>query len=129
MYVEAALAREPIPQMISRSLDLAAGFGHLDSLAVENNDALGTLVAAFHDEIRRRGRLVPLQSVVNTQPKVVRIRHLGVYFGRSQVRFRNTRGTRMLVDQLRDFPNATHDDGPDALHLAVRTLELLTNPP
>lgn len=71
---------------------------------------------------------MPLKSVVNTHPKVVRIRHLGLYFGRSQVRFRNTRGPRLLVDQLRDFPNAAHDDGPDALDLAVHMLELLTNP-
>jgi hypothetical protein len=34
-----------------------------------------------------------------------------------------------LVDQLRDFPNSAHDDGPDALELAIRRLELLTNPP
>jgi hypothetical protein len=26
----------------------------------------------------------------------------------------------MLVDQLRDFPLASHDDGPDALEMAVR---------
>ena len=43
------------------------------------------------------------------------------------LRFRNTRGTRLMVDQLRDFPNAGDDDGPDALDLAVRRLELLTN--
>jgi predicted phage terminase large subunit-like protein len=65
---------------------------------------------------------------LNTRNKVVRIRRLGLYFGRGQVRFRNTRGTRLLVDQLRDFPNAEHDDGPDALELAVRRLELLVNP-
>ena len=43
------------------------------------------------------------------------------------VLLRNTRGTRILVDRLRDFPNADFDDGPDALDLAVRVLELLTN--
>jgi hypothetical protein len=59
---------------------------------------------------------------------VVRVRRLGVYFGRRQVRFRNTPGTRLLVDQLRDFPNGDHDDGPDALELGVRTLEDLLNP-
>ncbi|HJZ58879.1 MAG TPA: hypothetical protein VKE74_28305 [Gemmataceae bacterium] len=51
-----------------------------------------------------------------------------MYFARSQIRFRNTRGTRLLVDQLRDFPHGAFDDGPDALDLAVRRLELLTNP-
>jgi hypothetical protein len=105
------------------------GFGPLTSLAVESNDALGMLVSAFEDAIQKQQRVVPLDSVLNVLPKVVRIRRLGLYFGRSQVRFRNTRGTRLLIDQLRDFPAADFDDGPDALALAIRRLELLTNPP
>jgi hypothetical protein len=129
MFVEGVLAREPIPQMIARAMDLAAGFHPLTSLAVESNDALGMLVSAFEDAIQKQQRVVPLDSVLNVLPKVVRIRRLGLYFGRSQVRFRNTRGTRLLIDQLRDFPAADFDDGPDALALAIRRLELLTNPP
>lgn len=128
LYAEAVLAREPIPLMIARSLDMADAFGPLDVLVVEDNDALGLLVSAFEDVIRTRGRVVPLRSVTNTLPKVVRIRRLGLYFARGQVRFRNTRGTRALVNQLRDFPVAAHDDGPDALDLAVRMLELLATP-
>ena len=38
--------------------------------------------------------------------------------------------TRLLVNQLREFPVADHDDGPDALEMAVRLLEhLLARPP
>ena len=34
----------------------------------------------------------------------------------------------LLVEKLRDFPNADHDDGPDALELAVRLAgEMLRN--
>jgi hypothetical protein len=114
--------------MIARAMDLAVGFGPLTSLAVESNDALG-MVSAFEDAFRRQQRVVPLESVINTLPKVIRIRRLGLYFGRSQARFRNTWGTRLLVDQLRDFPVADFDDGSDALALAVRRLELLTSLP
>jgi predicted phage terminase large subunit-like protein len=67
-------------------------------------------------------------GVSNRQNKVVRIRRLGTYLHRRQVRFRSTPGSRMLVDQLRDFPEAAHDDGPDALELAVRRPEVLTDP-
>ena len=35
----------------------------------------------------------------------------------------NSPSTRMLVDQLRDFPNGAHDDGPDALEMALRLAE------
>jgi hypothetical protein len=35
----------------------------------------------------------------------------------------------MLVDQLREFPHAAHDDGPDALEMALRLAESLAQPP
>jgi len=34
----------------------------------------------------------------------------------------------MPKNQLRDFPSFALDDAPDALELAVRTLDLLVNP-
>jgi predicted phage terminase large subunit-like protein len=131
LYVEATLHREPIPQMIARVLDLArlSGFGQLDSLVIENNDVLGTLFAAFDDELRRRNAVVPIVGIRNTRNKVGRIRTtLGLHFGRGQIRFRRTRGTQMLVDQLRDFPNAAFDDGPDAFELAMQRMSHLSNP-
>ena len=38
-----------------------------------------------------------------------------------RIRFkRNSPGTRLLVEQLKQFPTADHDDGPDALEMARR---------
>lgn len=130
LWAEAVLAREPVPDMVGRALDLPAlsGFGRPDELAVEDNDGLGLLADAFRDECRRRGRAVPLVGVRNTANKVARVRRLGTYFGRGQVRFRDAPGTRMLVDQLREFPLSQWDDGPDALELAARRLEHLARP-
>ena len=130
LFVEGFLYREPIAEMVARALDLAAvsGFGPPDVLAVEDSDGLGMLIPAFADEARRLKRTVPLEGVRQTGNKVVRIRRLGVYFGRSQIRFRNSVGTRLLVDQLRDFPLGAFDDGPDALELALRRLEQLYTP-
>jgi len=39
--------------------------------------------------------------------------------------WQSTAGTRLLVSQLRDFPHADHDDGPDALEMAIRLLDRL----
>jgi predicted phage terminase large subunit-like protein len=130
MYVEAVLTREPIPEMVERSLTLSrrTGFGPLTALAVEENDSLGLLISEFREQIEKRHLVVPLKGIHNSINKIVRCRRLGIYFSRKQVRFRNTPGTRLLVDQLREFPQADHDDGPDALELAVRTMELITNP-
>lgn len=64
--------------------------------------------------------LVPTVEIDNRVNKIVRVRRLGPYLGLKRVRFRNTPGTRLLVDQMREFPEGQHDDGPDALEMAVR---------
>jgi hypothetical protein len=48
---------------------------------------------------------------------------------RGRVRFRNTAGTRLLVDQLRDFPLGDYDDGSDAMELAIGRLERISKTP
>jgi hypothetical protein len=130
LYVEADLRKQSIIEMVDTALDLARlrGLTPLDALAIENNDSLGMVVEEFKRRIQERRLLVPLCSVRNSQPKVVRIRRLGLYFGTYRVRFRNTPGTRKLVDQLREFPMGQFDDGPDSLEIAIRRAELLANP-
>lgn len=52
--------------------------------------------------------------------KEIRIRSLAAYLGRGDFRFKaNSPGTALLVEQLRQFPHGDHDDGPDALQIAV----------
>ena len=53
--------------------------------------------------------------------KQMRIRRLSPYINRRRVRFkRRSPGTNLLLQQLQDFPNGDHDDGPDALEMAFR---------
>jgi predicted phage terminase large subunit-like protein len=128
IYVEAKLVQETVDKMIRRSLDTAAAFAPLDALAIEDNDGMGMVVAEFEEQIRLSRRVIPLRAVRQTVNKEVRIRRLGIYFARGRIRFRTTIGTRKLVNQLKDFPQGDHDDGPDALELLVRMLEELTRP-
>jgi hypothetical protein len=45
-----------------------------------------------------------------------------------RIRFKgDSPGARLLVEQMRDFPNGDHDDGPDALEMAVRLASELTS--
>ncbi|MDB5312178.1 MAG: Terminase-like family protein [Gemmataceae bacterium] len=130
VFIEGHLKKDQIAEMVSLSLDLATRPNPipLSLLIVEDNDGLGMLEDEFQRQAAARKRLVPLKTMRNTENKIVRIRRLGVYFGRRQIRFRATAGTRLLVDQLRDFPHAEHDDGPDSLELCIRALELLAGP-
>ena len=60
----------------------------------------------------------PLENRTN---KLVRIRRLGPYLSARRLRFKSgSPGTRLLVEQLQQFPVGDHDDGPDAAEMALR---------
>lgn len=127
LCVDAELRREP--GWVERAIDLAAAWGPVE-LVAEANNTMGLLRPAAEQilqERRQQGRAIAFTYTekINSAPKPVRIRALNDYLRRGQLRVRNTPGGRMLVDQLRDWPNGDHDDGPDALATAVIRLQEL----
>ncbi len=99
-----------------------------DLFGVETNQYQQLLA---HELLRRaaeRRMLVPLRSIDNYVNKQVRIRRLTPYLAQNRIRFKgDSPGARLLVEQLRDFPHADHDDGPDALEMAVRLAAQMLN--
>jgi predicted phage terminase large subunit-like protein len=121
VYVEADLARRPTPQIVADGVQWWSHF-EPDAFGVEANQFQDLLAADFADEFRRQGILAggvwPLDNRVNKQ---VRIRRLGPYLASRRLRFKSdSPGTSLLVEQLKEFPAADHDDGPDALEMAIR---------
>jgi len=68
---------------------------------------------------------LPLWGITNTESKETRIRTIGPHLAKRELRFRDTRGCRLLVQQLRDWPAGSYDDGPDALAMLLRMLRYL----
>jgi len=67
------------------------------------------------------------QGVHNVIKKEIRIRRLGPFLEKHRIRVvKNAHGS-LLVDQMKLFPSARYDDGPDALELALRTLINICN--
>jgi predicted phage terminase large subunit-like protein len=58
----------------------------------------------------------------NTIKKEYRIDSIEPLLAAGQFVFRDSPGCKLLVDQLGEFPRGDHDDGPDALEMAVRGL-------
>jgi predicted phage terminase large subunit-like protein len=122
LYVETWLYHEPAVAMAARAVDLAAA-NRADVLTVEDNEGLGLLLPEI-DRLRcARGLPLPVTGIINTVAKVTRIRWLGNYLRSGLLHFRRTPGTRLTVDQARDFPQGEHDDGIDAVEMGVRTIE------
>jgi hypothetical protein len=108
--------------MVERCLELYALHAP-EGLAVETNVFQQLLLIPFRHlapQYKVDGQL-RLYQIDNRVNKNVRIRRLGDPLSRRRMRFRNTPGTRLLVEQLKAFPCGDHDDGPDALEMARRT--------
>ena len=121
IYVEADMARRPTPQIVADGVERYALFAP-DVFGIETNQFQDLLQGEFETEFRRRGILAARPAPIdNRTNKLVRIRRLGPYLAGRRLRFKNNSpSTRLLVEQLKQFPVADHDDGPDAVEMAVR---------
>lgn len=126
-YVEADLARRPTPQIVTEGVELLRRF-RPDAFGVEANQFQELLGANFWDEFRRQGlQPIAAHAIDNRVNKRVRIRRLGPLLATRRLRFKaDSPGTRLLVEQLKDFPIGDHDDGPDALEMAIRLADDVT---
>lgn len=124
LLVEGDLARRPTPRMVADGVALYRRFNPL-LFGVEINQWQELLAEEFAAEFQRQGLLAARPcGIRNYTNKRVRIRRLGPYLSQRKIKFlRDSAATRLLVDQLRDFPNGAHDDGPDALEMALRLAE------
>ena len=121
LFVEADLARRPTPQIVADGVDLCRRF-RPDVFGIETNQFQELLGAEFAAEFARQ-RMVGLApwQIDNRVNKQTRIRRLGPLLSSRRLLFKTgSPGTRQLVEQLKEFPAADHDDGPDALEMAVR---------
>lgn len=121
VYLDANLARRPTPQIVSDGVELCRQF-RPDVFGVEVNQFQELLEAEFIAELTRQNMpgVVPwpMENSVNKQ---TRIRRLGPLLAQRRLRFRShSPGARLLVEQLKEFPVADHDDGPDAAEMALR---------
>ena len=121
VYVEADLARRPTPADGSRS------DGVVPPLPARSVRRRGQPVSRPAGG-RVRGRVPPPgllaarpASIENHTPKQVRIRRLGPYLSSRRLRLKaGSPGTRLCSSSFEEFPVGDHDDGPDALEMALR---------
>lgn len=99
-----------------------------DAIAIEANQFQELLVTQVAEKARVSGFPVPVVPIGNYVNKQVRIRRLGPYLNQHLFRFKaECPQTKILVEQLRDFPICGHDDGPDSLELGLRCMIDLYN--
>jgi len=97
-----------------------------DGFGIEINQFQHLLMPEFRRVGREQHLHLPLYGITNTENKLLRLRTIGSYLAQRKLRFRaRSPGTLLLVQQLRDFPVGDHDDGPDALQMAMQLMDTL----
>ena len=122
IYVDASIQRRTTPAIVKDGIDLWCMYRPV-AFFVESNHFQQLLLNLFELESRSRGVVTQFTKLRNTENKEVRIRRLEPFLQARRIRFKlGSVGASLLVEQLRQFPNAMHDDGPDALEVFLRGL-------
>ena len=94
----------------------------------EQNSFQNLILEALVKRLAREGLShIRVIGVEHKEKKEMRIRRLGPIISKMGWKFKLNQHTRLLQQQLRMFPNCSHDDGPDATELALRYLVQLCN--
>ena len=123
LYIDSLIDRRPVEVMVRRMAQFAKDY-RPRYVGIEGNafqDLLGPLYSTACEEIGYFSDAPTLDF--NTTPKRMRIDRLGPLLRNADLVFRRTLSNEILVQQLKDHPNAKHDDGPDALESAIRLLD------
>lgn len=116
-YVIAAdLARRKPDDTIQRIIQFARMYSFRD-FAVESNQFQEVMVSNLTRSAKEAGVSLSLIPLKNSSNKVKRIEALEPEVTQGIIRF--CRRHSLLLDQMRQFPFAGHDDGPDALEMAM----------
>ena len=128
-YIDADLNIRNVSVIVETALEMARDF-RPDGFMVETNQFQELLASELLRRAAELNRFLPVYYCDNHVPKVVRIRRLTQHLSAGRLKFKaGSRGARLLVEQLRDFPNGDHDDGPDALEMAIRLATQLLHAP
>jgi len=121
LWIDSSLERRPVDQIVRDVISTQQQFNAL-AIGVESNQFQELIGPEITRVAAEQGGMMPmpLYMINNTVNKELRIGRLGPYLARREIKFRDTPGNRLLVSQLKEFPNGSHDDGPDGLEMAIR---------
>lgn len=129
-YVEVIQLRQPVSDMVDLLIDQSIDF-HPAGIAIETVQFQELLLPMLKEACRRKkiDRPLPTYHFNNVESKNARIRTLTQSLAQRRFRFKTrSPGTTLLLEQLRDWPSGSHDDGPDSLQMARSlALELIGN--
>lgn len=125
-YIQADIERRPATELVDAGIEWMRGVG-VDAFGCETNQFQELLASMFEGRIADAGLTMrEVYGIHNHVPKVTRIRSLSNLLSQGRIKlYTKSSGCELLCSQLQEFPNGDHDDGPDALEMAIRLCEEL----
>lgn len=118
LYIlEAVIERLTPDRIVDLLLDVCREY-EFTRFGIETNQYQDLLRLMVVERSAREGVYVPIVPLQHNKDKVLRVQALVPYIRNGYVRFNKEH--RLLIEQLLGFPKLRHDDGPDALEMAVR---------
>jgi hypothetical protein len=134
-WIDAVAVREPPHLMIVRHLRLAQEFSKIKGLGnmplpvsavtMEDNATMGLLQAEIERITEEEGIVLPWDCLTQTIPKHLRVIRADPYLARRQIRVRNTKGGRELIQEWREYPVGEKKDVADAVSTAIASIQYL----
>ncbi len=115
LYVEVAQIKKRLPDLIIEDVIALQAKHKCKVWAVETVQFQEFLKTELVKRSAARGIPVPARAVKPIIDKLLRIESLQPHIANGLIKF--DANHTALLDQLRHFPKAAHDDGPDALHM------------
>jgi len=94
----------------------------MEKFVIEANTFPELLAKYVRERAAQENVMTPLKEIRTTKNKEMRIFGMETYITAGIIQF--SRRHQTLLDQLKYFPRDAHDDGPDALEMALREAEL-----
>jgi predicted phage terminase large subunit-like protein len=131
-YVDANIDRRDIALIVERGVEWMRDI-RPDAFGCETNQFQKLLLPMFRRALPGIGiDSSQIFGIKNTSlgsrfkdQKRTRIRSLTRVLAEGRLKIRRSPGSSLLVEQLKGFPSHKHDDGPDALEMAIRLAEEL----
>jgi predicted phage terminase large subunit-like protein len=125
LYVQADIKRRPTPRILDDAIQHMLDF---DPTAISiESDFYQELLVPLLEEKMQRGEIPFPERFGGLSTcgirKEIRIWRLAPWLKERLIHFHDDPETQLLVQQLKEFPLGTHDDGPDALEQAIRLMQ------
>ena len=115
LYVVEALVKKRLPDLIIEDIIRLQKQYSCVLWVVETVQFQEFLKTELVKRSTARGVAMPVRGIKPSTDKLLRIESLQPYFANGQIKLQTTQSA--LIEQLRHFPFADHDDAPDALHM------------